>query len=820
MDPPFLRHALLLLILYALFAVLIDLFLNYDIIRFTWLVLGPALFLVMRHGMRMVVVCMLGVVVGNLLQGQINPEEIFWLTIRHGMVVAIGALIYRRSGGMSLTFEYVSDYMRLYGVALLLGCLSALIGKLQQDFGWIRPDPYGMLHWVGGTSFGFISGMLFLLIWQQRSHYDTSPKTWREGIVIIGLSVIVGQVVFLSWWHDSLGQLARGYWMFLFVTLAALRLGPKGTGIVVMITTIQGIVGAYLHLGFFANDIEKTGLTNYFFYMLSLSSDGTLVAMLFMKGLHDRHDLALALERASEASKSKSIFLANMSHEIRTPMNAILGMAELLEESELNADQRKFVNVFRSAGENLLGVINDVLDISKIESGQMTLESTGFDLAEEMDITCEIMALRAHSKGLELVRHLHANTPERLQGDPVRLRQIFLNLLSNAIKFTESGVIRFEARQVTPPVEAEETDRVWVTFTVADSGIGIAPDRIDTIFESFVQADSSITRRFGGTGLGLAIVKKLVDQMGGTIQVESQPDAGTSFRFTLSFAPGVDVTTPVLPDLRNVRILAVDDTPINLMVLREFLRPTGADLEEAMDGATALVMMERSVAQGRPYQLLLLDLRMPGMDGLSLLECWRAAHHSGLPILMLTSDHRESYLQRCQELDVSYHLTKPVRRMELMQLIEQALQLQTGDASSNGARDSSKAFQLSPWRILLVDDSSENRILVEMYFKETPCELQTANHGAIALEMLEKDSFDLVLMDVQMPVMDGYSATRAWRRREQERGTTRLPILALSANALTHDLTRSLEAGCDDHLSKPIKKRTLFEAIRRHARPL
>ncbi|MEO5341582.1 MAG: response regulator [Magnetococcus sp. MYC-9] len=544
---------------------------------------------------------------------------------------------------------------------------------------------------------------------------------------------------------------------------------------------------------------------------------GVLIAFLRDISTRRRAQQAMALAKtaAEEANRAKSEFLANMSHEIRTPMNAILGMADLLWESPLSFEQRKYVQVFRSAGETLMGIINDVLDFSKIEAGRMELEEIDINLEEEIETVCTIMAPHAHAKGLELAWRIVPGVPIFLRGDPARLRQILLNLLSNAVKFTKEGEIALNVEQApSTPREGE----ILLSVTVRDTGIGIAPHQLASIFDSFVQADLSMTRRFGGTGLGLAIVKRLVEHMGGEITVESRPGRGSTFCFTVCLLTGTERydRLPTL-DLTGIRALVVDDTESNRLVLREILEQTGAAVVEAGDGQTALLTLERAKAENMPFQLLLLDVRMPGMDGFRVVECCRAACHPGVPILMLTSDHREHHRERCAALGVRRYLVKPARHADLLSAIADALGVPE-TVSPRLTLEPSECVPEQPLRILLVDDSDDNRLLVQVFLDTTSYELDSAENGVMALDKLKTGHYDLVLMDVQMPVMDGYSATRAWRAWEQEQKRQPIPIIALTAYALQEDIDRSLASGCNDHLTKPIRKKTLLETISRHGR--
>ncbi|MBF0214914.1 MAG: response regulator, partial [Magnetococcales bacterium] len=405
-----------------------------------------------------------------------------------------------------------------------------------------------------------------------------------------------------------------------------------------------------------------------------------------------------------------------------------------------------------------------------------------------------------------------------VQGDPARLRQIFLNLLSNAVKFTELGTIRMEANCVPPPAEALQPESTWIAFRVIDTGIGIAQERLTQIFEHFVQADSSITRRFGGTGLGLSIVKRLVETMGGTIQVESLPGQGTTFICTIPFMPDLSQLPAALPDLGGIRILVADARLESRMMLREYLTPLHAGVDEAEHGIEALRILEEAAPQPSPYRLMLLDVALPDLDTLLKRPGWRAVDPELSPVLMFDSNQREQALQRCMEWGCTHYLIKPVRRSELLRILHRVLGLGDPDVPTNSGEQCETRPDVTPSRILLVDDSEENRMLIRAYLAKTDVQLYTAENGMIALNCLQNQAFDLVLMDMSMPVMDGYTATRSWRRIEQQQERVRLPIIALTAHAMQEDIWQCLNAGCDAHLSKPVKKKTLIEMIERHAR--
>lgn len=764
-----------------------------------------------------------GIFIGSVVVGLVSHLPA-WMSLYEGvgktLAAVLAAWMLRRKTGFNRNLTQPSDYIWLALMGGLGTCASAFTGSTALMLhNQLSPSATARLffEWWQGDVLGILLVAPVMLVWRRLPRGWFRPGRTLMTCLCFSLAFLAGQAVFLDWFPWLLGGFAHNYWMFLFVSWAAVFYGRHGALLVTTTTAVQALYGAINNVGSFRSDIADTGLLNLWFYLFALNVVGLLLALV----IHDREiaqaGLAEAKHAAEKANALRGEFLANVSHEIRTPMNAILGLSHLALRTELTPKQHDYLSKIQSSARALLNLLNDILDFSKIDAGRLEVEKIPFQLSQVLDNVSNMVGPKAEEKGLELIFQVAPGTPHSLLGDPLRVGQVLLNLVNNAVKFTDRGQV-----VITIHLLRQEQSRVQLEFSVRDSGIGMTKEQQERVFRAFTQADGSTSRKYGGTGLGLSISKQLVQLMGGTISVKSQPGEGSVFSFTLPLELDLNAAregrfTPP-PDLENLRVLVVDDHQTARQTLEEELRSMRFRVTTVDSGRAALA--ELSQATQEPYDLVLLDWKMPDIDGLETARRIKSdSHVPKVPVIfVVTGDGRDEVRTQAESLGLQAVLIKPVNPSMLFDHIVAAFGHSPEGANVQKQREPAEFSQvlLTGARVLVAEDNAINQQVVRELLERLGAEVTLCGNGQEALDRLRSGhECDVVLMDLQMPVMNGFEAA-ALIRSELSRT---LPIIAVTAHALESERQKCLAAGMNDHVTKPIEPLDLLGTLLRWVDP-
>ncbi|WP_295449221.1 response regulator [uncultured Thiodictyon sp.] len=735
-------------------------------------------------------------------QVQADLTRLLYDQVRPGIVITlVNAILV--AGAMTLVASPTAVWTWLGSLVLILGARILLVARFHRDRATAADTCWTRHFTLGAAATGLAWGLASLLLPDE----DVSYQVFL-GFVLSGM--VAGAIPTLS--HHLPAY--RAYLLAALVPFGA-HLAVMGDHLADTFLFMLALFGLFMWVNAGRYHLTLRRSLELGYANLDLVADLTRekerIAGLnhqLAREVDERRAAQQALVSAKEvaesASLAKSQFVANMSHEIRTPMNGVLGMLEMLAQSTLDTAQRGYLEIARSSAEGLLTIINDILDFSKIEAGKLNLEAIPFDARLLAEDVAALFSASAQSRHIELACFVEPQVQTRVLGDPTRLRQVITNILGNAIKFTHQGEVLIHVSECTGAATP-----VTLCFAISDTGIGMTPEQCERLFTPFVQADGSTTRRFGGSGLGLTISKNLVELMGGTLEVHSTLDQGSRFLIRIPFAPQSDTgAAPPENGLDGRRMLAVDDHPTNLEILGHYLRGWGVRYTCVTHAAEALTHLRLAARQQQPFEVAILDMQMPDMDGLELARAIRADPAIPPTRLVLLSSVGQGVAADSPEIDLA--LSKPVRLALLRDALFQLVHGRTPEPTAGAPQHPTR--QLTG-RILLAEDNLVNQKVACGMLRKLGLTVEVADHGAAALELIAQRSYDAVLMDVQMPVMDGFAATRELRSREQHSGGPRLPVIAMTANAMSGDRDLCLAAGMDDYIPKPVRLAELHRVL-------